>query len=594
MRELLKGWMSVFIHFGIGFALCILYVFLFEDPAVLPHFALQWKLAESGLLFIRLMPSLLVSAVLIGYAIIFGTSGHNTVPRYSGVLLRYLRDVFIILSFCITAYIVLMEIIAPALLRYRYYSELKTQDYYDFVKEADISLKNNLFEDAYKKSEAALGIWKESEEAAHILDKVRVLVEAQSAARDEDTVHGTGYDNLITENLTPQGALYISRRYMEVFDFYTAHFYAMRAYKLSPENGPYREEALRLAALSWNRIEQGFADLAADIDVRLYQAKKAGYEMMLQENYIKAYYQFLVAQKIIEDVHSSKRDPDIDRFIEITKKKMLEEVFFIEELESLSVFESFKYIHFTVPAFNEVPAAKIAVEGISFISSKGIQEVYGRNCEITQYDNDGGIQFKCRVPFVKFIPIVHRNGQPMLRLQLQAVDKSNEGLVIRPVVLEGSLPAEQLTVKLLPFSYSTLELIIAACEGEKTMTLPQLYTFRKSGALYGFPAQIYHREIVARISDTLLILIISVYMLVIAWGFRTPQHQRFRTRWIFSFPIFFAGIVFFVETVRYCSRLLIALLTDTVYTYSTLLIFIIYIILFIGLSFLFFAQRSDV
>jgi len=58
------------------------------------------------------------------------------------------------------------------------------------------------------------------------------------------------------ENLTAEGALFISKRFMNKYDFYTAHYYAMRAYQLSTENEPYREEALRLAAQAWNQIEK--------------------------------------------------------------------------------------------------------------------------------------------------------------------------------------------------------------------------------------------------------------------------------------------------------------------------------------------------
>ena len=80
MRDMTKGCLSVFIHFVIGLGCCLIYMFFFKKISVLPQFLVNRKLAEAGILFIRLMPSLLVSAVLIGYAVIFGTCGQNTVP----------------------------------------------------------------------------------------------------------------------------------------------------------------------------------------------------------------------------------------------------------------------------------------------------------------------------------------------------------------------------------------------------------------------------------------------------------------------------------------------------------------------------------
>ena len=66
MREIVKGWLSVLIHLAIGLGCCLIYVFFFKKIDVLPQFLLNRKLAETGILFIRIMPGLLVSAILIG------------------------------------------------------------------------------------------------------------------------------------------------------------------------------------------------------------------------------------------------------------------------------------------------------------------------------------------------------------------------------------------------------------------------------------------------------------------------------------------------------------------------------------------------
>ena len=179
-------------------------------------------------------------------------------------------------------------------------------------------------------------------------------------------------------------------------------------------------------------------------------------------------------------------------------------------------------------------------------------------------------------------------------MQLQAVDSQHDAVIFQPLILEGAMPREQMAVMLLALSDEDFEHIIAACEGEKTMTLPQLYAFQKISVKYGFPVQIYHREILARISDIFLILIISVCMLILAWSFRVPPHHQFKATWLLAFPIFFAAATGFVEVVRYCTRLLITLLSDALYHFSSIFLLLVFILLFIGVSFLFFAQRSDV
>ena len=593
MPEMLKGWLSVFIHFMIGLGCCLIYVFFFKKIDVLPQFLFSRRLAETGILFIRIMPSLLVSAILIGYAVIFGTSGQNTVPRFSDILLRYLKEAFIMLFACVTIYIVLIEIVLPLLADYRRYSELKTHDYYDFIKETDNSLRTGDAEKAYDKAKAALGIWKNNPEALQLFDKAKILYESYNADRKQNNKSEPSSETAEPENLTAEGALFISKRFMNKYDFYTAHYYAMRAYQLSAENAPYHEEALRLAAQAWNQIEKGIAELTAEFDIRLYQAKKAGYEMIQQENYIKAYYQFVNAQQMLAQNNPLKRDPDIDRFIDITRKKLLEEVFFIDETASLPLFETARNIHFTIPASGTRAPAHITIEGLSYITNNNIKEIYGRNCELTQYTADGKILYRARIPFIKVIPIESADGVPMLRMLFRAVDKQRDTVVLKPIVLEGTMPIERQTSMRLPFSYDDFELIIAANEGEMSMTLPQLYAFRQRGTQYGFPAQIYHRELLARIIDVFLIWIISIYMLVLAWRFRIPPHRQFKYTWALSFPLFFVAATGFVEIGRYCARLVIALLTDVSYSLSPLLLLLVYVLCFIGMSFLFIGQRSE-
>ena len=315
--------------------------------------------------------------------------------------------------------------------------------------------------------------------------------------------------------------------------------------------------------------------------------------MIQQGNYIKAYYQFVKAKQMLEQNNPLKRDPDIDRFIDITRKKVLEEVFFIDETDSLLLFEAVRNIHFTAPAWSTRAAAQITIEGLSYITNNGIREIYGRNCEITQYSTDGKILYRARIPFIKLIPIVTEKGEHMLRMLFRAVDKQHDKVVLKPIVQEGTMPIERQTSMRLPFSYDDFELIIAANEGEKSMTLPQLYTFRQRGAQYGFPAQIYHRELLVRISDVFLILIVSIYMLVLAWRFRIPPHRQFKYTWALSFPLFFVAATGAVEAGRYCARLVIALFTDTFYSLSPLFVLLVYTLCFIGVCFLFIGQRSE-
>lgn len=594
MPEILKGGLSVLIHIAIGLTCCILSVFFFHHIDVVPPLLFNRKLTEVGILCIQIMPSLLVSAILIGYAVIFGTCGQNTVPRFSKVLLRYLKEVFIVLSLSITVYIVLVEVLLPSLFNYRRYSDLKTQNYYDFLKEADSALKDNNTEKAYHKVKAALGIWKDSTEALQLLDTTKILHESYEIKRKKESKPLTPvHEPILFGNLTAESALSMSEQFIKKYDFYTAHYYATQAYKLSAPTTVQHQQAARLAARAWGKIEKGITELTAESGIRLYREKQLGYEMLQQGNTIKAYYQFIRAQHLLETEYPLKKDPDIDRFIELSRKKLLEKVFFFDETNPSSLSEVVRGIHFTVPAADTRGEAKIMIAALAYGTTNDIYEIYGRDCEITQYAADNSIIYKAHVPFVKFIAAADATGKRTLRMLFHAVDRHENILMLQPSVQQGLMPASEQASITLPFSFNDFELIIAANEGEKSMTLPQLYTFRLYSAQYGFPAKIYHQELLARISDVFVIIIISIYMLVLAWRFRIPPHQNFKGAWGLSFPFFCVMAAGLVETGRYCARLMITLFTDTVYSLSPVLVLCAYIVSFTGVCFLFIAQRSE-
>ena len=125
------------------------------------------------------------------------------------------------------------------------------------------------------------------------------------------------------------------------------------------------------------------------------------------------------------------------------------------------------------------------------------------------------------------------------------------------------------------------------------MSIPQLYQFLHIGPQYGFAAQTYHREILARLSDPFVILVLSIFMLMFAWSFRLPPHRQFRSGWALSFPVFVVMVTGLLETVRCGTRILIVFLTEHMYSFSAVILFLIYVLLLLGASLLFSAQRSE-
>lgn len=142
MREVTKGSISILISYLIGFCICLGYVFFYEKINVLPQFLINMRLLRTFSLFIAFIPALLLHSLLVGYARIFGNSGHNTVLRYSLVLLQYLKDVFIILLLNIIVYFLLQEGAIPYLTQQQSLYRIKTENYYEYIHIAKLPSKN--------------------------------------------------------------------------------------------------------------------------------------------------------------------------------------------------------------------------------------------------------------------------------------------------------------------------------------------------------------------------------------------------------------------------------------------------------------------
>ena len=593
MREVTKGSISILIFYLIGLCVCLGYVFFYEKINVLPQFLINMRLLRTFSLFIAFIPALLLHSLLTGYARIFGNSGHNTVLRYSPVLLKYLKDAFIILLLNIIVYFLLQEGAIPYITQRQSFYRIKTENYYEYIHIAKLALKNQQYTDAKQYAEQALLLWKDSKEASDLFDTIKIKEELNSIALASNQKIIPEEDTVPFENITAKKALDISRASLQNNDFYTSYLYALQAVRLT-NSIDLSKEAEDIAETAWKNIEKGLSTLKAEDDVKLYYAKKQAYEYIKQNNWMQAYYALVTIQKNINTQLNKKRDPDVDRLKSISQEKLLDETFFIDETFLLPLFESARNLEFTIPLSFHLLKTNIKLRGLSFISKDGIQSLYGRNCTITHYKADNTIFSQYNCPFVKFIPYKTSDNQYAIKLLLTTVDRNKENTTVLPILIKGINPTETYGTSIsLPISLSMLKTIITAAKGEKAMTLLQLYNFCTLTDTYGFHKKIYMCELLFRLTNIFLILIIAIYILIFAWRFRTPPHRVFQIQWFFIFPLLFYGMWAFIKLSRYILRLIIVFLVDISFLYAVIIIFTVSVILFITVSFLFVAQRSD-
>lgn len=592
MREALKAALFIVFHLLLGFVLCLLFALSQKTPDLIPPFVFSWQLRKTVLLFINYFPILIISSILLGYSLLFGKNAPHILQRYSKTQIKYLKGAFLLVLICIGILTVLTESIRPALIHAQQTAVNRSYDFYDCHTMAQRAYNEKSYKKALAATEQAAAIWKENTEIKQLADKIRIAEERlqiSEEARNRASVSTEISDIL---GISPQKAVELAKMQMEKQDFYSAYYYAAQAKHTADSSDPIKEEATKIEVQSWEQIEKGFADINAKKEYAFFAEKRNAYLAFQQKEYIKAYYSFLSLKDKLIQTDPEKKDPDVDRFLRLSEEKLLEHVFFIDETLTLKSREFAKNITFTVSS-DSIPKTTISVEGVTFASSKKAVKMYLRNCLITRKTFSDNVSAKISVPYAKLVPLINENGEEILRMQIEAVDRNKEEAPILPQLIEGYADLRDFIDFDLPVSFLDFNLIIAASNGEDSMSLAQLYSFKPIAEQYGFEKIVYEREILSRLAEPLLLLIISIYALTLAWKFRLQPGAPFRFIWIFFFPLFLIPSILMVEASRYITRLLIAFICYLSPSMAGFIGCFCLITAFICVCLNFFAQRSE-
>ncbi|WP_024466519.1 hypothetical protein [Treponema pedis] len=591
MHKISKLTPYIFVHLLIGIISCFTFVFFFPMGVnLLPHFLIGWKIREAVLLFIFYLPFLYVSSLILGYTIIFGRYGPVTMQRGSSIMLKFIRSFFIVSIIAVSVYVVLAEAVKPILLEKQSDVLLKTETYNEYTKLAKEAAARKEYENALQHIEKAVNVWPEGGEAKKIYDTIKISNEESSIVNKADMSLENTEELKISENLSPEQALKIAERAMVTHDLYTAHYYAKLAEQTFDNGNPLKTEAEAVAKKSWEEVEKGLAETLEEAGIVLFKDKKAAYEAMQTGNFIKAYYSFLQIKNDLLKRDNTKTDPEVERFLKLSKINLENNTFFKDEIENLPAFTLNKNISFTVGGIEA--NSKIRICGIARVADKKSYHIYLMNTEYT-YSEHGKVKYSILIPYSKLKRIENADGSVSLMLQLRSVDRNIYGNDISPNIIIGELPEKNYYNIILPMSLADFNLIEAASRGPVEMKLSSLYYFSLKAEKYGFIKAAYLREILFRLAEPLLLLIISIAAVIIAWIFRLSSGAKFKKRWIIAVPLcpFFAYLL--VETIRYAYKLLVAFFVSVTPKYVSLIIFGMLILLFIGVTARLFYQRSE-
>lgn len=593
MVELKRITPIVIAHLLIGLAICIVYSLVSTlDISLLPPFITPYRIKSSILLFIQYFPSLQVSGILVGYALAFSKVSDLKVERWSEGLFSCLKDAFALSLFLLCIYVILAEGLAPSLRTRNETAITRTTDYREYVSVA----RSLMVKDDHGRADgylvAAEGIWKDSEEIADLRESCRLrIAEKQGEGLSRQSRLPDPLIIADATGLTVLGALDISAQAREREDFFTAHYYATVAERLARPDDPNKETAKRAAAEAWNQILQGFAELQSRGDKDLYSMKRQGYEAIQGGDYLRAYYIFIDLKNKDIARQDGKHDPDIERFLELSQSGVLESFFFFDETSDLGRFEASRDIFFTLSRSGGTDV--IYIKGVTYSRQSGRDVAYLRDVSFARFDSFNKLQYKMYVPQAKMFAFADDGKNPRPQILLRSVGRESDGVVTRPVVLEGSAPAQDQAVLLLDMPLRDFSLIVSANRGPASMIMTDLFRFSGRGKQYGYDSPVYLGEALTRLADPFLLLILSILSLVAGWRYRLGKDVLFKAWWILVVPLFPLLSLIVIGFIRYLSALVIVAFVSLFPSISVVLTLAFLAVCFAAASMYFSAQRSD-
>lgn len=600
MTDTRRVFLVIFAHYLVGLAVCAALAFTRSIPSeLISPYLFSYRIRSGVLLFVTYMPALQISGLLLGYAIAFKAHADDQVDRWSALLIDYLKGAFALCIFCLAAYFIMAEGVSPILRNKQSSATNRSIDYREFVTVAGASLALNDPENAEFRLLAALQIWPKSAEATKLMDRCKYLRAESTPAVAEGDAKTTGARTDAAKEpaarddkgITALQALDRSDAAAKKHDYFNAHYYAMLAWRLARDTDPNKALALRKAAEAWNHVSEGSDKFTEQGDLARYQTKRAGYEAIQNGDYLKAYYIFLAEEEKEKAAKSGGIDPDVERFLEVARKGLLESFFFIDETANIRLFESARDVFFVNRRSDDTVDA-VFIRGMTFMRTAGKDVAYLRDLEIARLTRDGKTVWRISVPYAKMFPF-ERDGQSRPELILHAVDRNRIGEDVLPSVIEGSLSLQERSILLLDMPYRDLDLVVAANRGPQGMSLAEMFMISGKAEKYGFSRDLYQREIINRIAEPFLILIISIYALILGWKYRLGKNSFFRAWWALAIPLFPIITLFAIETVRYLARLCIVAFVGLAPESALVPTIVFLTVCFLLVSISFFAQRSD-
>jgi hypothetical protein len=560
-RDTLFSSIGIFILYIVMSFLVILgFRFIFSgETAPLGYFFMRWCLMQGILDFINLFPALAMSALVIPFG--FKTDTQESFARFSPQFLEKFRGTILTAIIASGIYGLLFFIALPLAQDSQSTMRFKGELFTMAKERVAIHVAKTDWQEARQFLTICDNIWPNDPAMEALRTKISVGVETlrfSSADTPSGSLKNAAAEYTgIAEHREPvrnaAEALVLAKRAMDEKRYYDAHWLASLALQLAKPGSMEDRESSRTASLAWNAIASMEPNTQQAHDYSLYRLKREGYEAMVSEDWIRAYYIFQELSKQLPD------DPDVAKFLTMSEQGTANSVFFIDEIAA-GIGETFTGAVFSIPLVPSVQSAGAASGNFSGATPGGRVVLraaslttfpdfsYAMGLELAAFDSNNRPLYTVAAQYAKLVPMTVR-GKTRLVILLRALDRLNQEVRWEPVWIGGHSDLGDAQIAL-DTTYEYFLLLSKARRQVDSLFLADLLTMGNEFGNYGYIPQVFQAEIIRRIFEPLGLLPLTIFSIIIGWRFRAAAKSRYLgVPMLLITPLVFHGVVNLIRDV---------------------------------------------
>ena len=390
-------------------------------------------------------------------------------------------------------------------------------------------------------------------------------------------------------------------------DFFGAHYLSVEAERLCGPNDPNIFEAKDIASQAWNRLQSAQKEELTAGNL-FFRKKWEGYKALNNGNFEESYYIF--NDLAMEDERKA-RDPDVVRYLKISRDRLLEQFFFIDETYDASRFESSKNVYFSI----RHPTGGydiILIHGVTEVDGTGGMVRYLRGLELFSFDEYGQFKYSVSTPYAKMKSCdtkslglyetqrlgINSSIKSIPYIMLRSVSRNSREQKNEPVYeYAGTQEYTSILSKnqlYLPIPYEDISLILLSAAGKGNLNPFSLNRLARKAPDYGYSSEVFSVESLNRIFYPFMLLIIFIFVASIAWNYRLAAGAIFKFKWVFILPVLNIVFYFLERMIEYTIKVLNLVFIAMAGTRMAIFAGIgVYVVLLLVVSVAFLARKND-